>query len=154
MDTVEYFLFEQRRGYCEQFASSLAVMACSIGIPARVATGYVPGEYNPFTGLHEVRANDAHAWVEVYFPGYGWSTFDPTPGSTAGTGRLPTPWKRRASPAIRTRPRRSTPGGQRRGWTSRGWRGWGRSTSTPASGTPYPPPSSKSSTVWSLKLSL
>src|SRR3712207_5895357 len=89
MDTVEYFLFEQRRGYCEQFASSLAVMARSLGIPARVATGYVPGEYNPFTGLHEVRANDAHAWVEVYLPGYGWSTFDPTPGFDS------TPWQYR-----------------------------------------------------------
>ena len=87
MDAVEYFLFEERRGYCEQFASSLAVMARSLGIPARVATGYVPGEYNPFTGLHEVRASDAHAWVEVYFPGYGWSTFDPTPGFDS------TPWQ-------------------------------------------------------------
>ena len=87
MDAVEYFLFEQRRGYCEQFASSLAVMARSLGIPARVATGYASGEYNPFTGLHEVRASDAHAWVEVYFPGYGWSTFDPTPGFDS------TPWQ-------------------------------------------------------------
>ncbi len=86
MDAVEYFLFGQRRGYCEQFASSLAVMARSRGIPARVATGYAPGDYNPFTGLHEVRASDAHAWVEVYFPGYGWSAFDPTPGSDS------TPW--------------------------------------------------------------
>ncbi len=89
MDAVEYFLFEQRRGYCEQFSSSLAVMARSLGIPARVATGYVPGEYNPFTGLHEVRASDAHAWVEVYFPGYGWSTFDPTPSFDS------TPWQYR-----------------------------------------------------------
>ena len=90
MDAVEYFLFEERRGYCEQFASSLAVMARSLGIPARVATGYVPGEYNPFTGLREVRASDAHAWVEVYFPGYGWSTFDPTPGFDS------TPWQYKA----------------------------------------------------------
>ncbi len=91
MDAVEYFLFEQRRGYCEQFSSSLAVMARSLGIPARVATGYVPGEYNPFTGLHEVRASDAHAWVEVYFPGYGWSTFDPTPSFDS------TPWQYKAA---------------------------------------------------------
>lgn len=54
---------------------------------ARVATGYTSGEYNPFTGLHEVKASDAHAWVEVYFPGYGWSTFDPTPGYDS------TPWE-------------------------------------------------------------
>jgi transglutaminase-like putative cysteine protease len=89
MDAVEYFLFEQKRGYCEQFSSSLAVMSRSLGIPARVATGYVPGEYNPFTGLREVRASDAHAWVEVYFPGYGWSTFDPTPSFDS------TPWRYR-----------------------------------------------------------
>ena len=87
MDAVEYFLFEERRGYCEQFASSLAVMVRSLGIPARVATGYVPGEYNPFTGLYEVKASSAHAWVEVYFPGHGWSTFDPTPGFDS------TPWQ-------------------------------------------------------------
>jgi protein-glutamine gamma-glutamyltransferase len=91
MDAVEYFLFEQRRGYCEQFSSSLAVMARSLGIPARVATGYAPGEYNPFTGLYEIRASDAHAWVEVYFPGYGWSTFDPTPSFDS------TPWQYRAA---------------------------------------------------------
>jgi hypothetical protein len=90
MDAVEYFLFEQRRGYCEQFSSSLAVMARSLGIPARVATGYAPGEYNPFTGYYDVRASDAHAWVEVYFPGYGWSTFDPTPSFDS------TPWQYRA----------------------------------------------------------
>ncbi|MDQ3864117.1 MAG: transglutaminase domain-containing protein, partial [Actinomycetota bacterium] len=91
MDAVEYFLFEQKRGYCEQFSSSLAVMARSQGIPARVATGYAPGEYNPFTGLYDVRASDAHAWVEVYFPGYGWTTFDPTPSFDS------TPWQYRAA---------------------------------------------------------
>src|SRR5215210_214964 len=91
MDAVEYFLFEQKRGYCEQFSSSLAVMVRSQGIPARVATGYAPGEYNPFTGYHDVRASDAHAWVEVYFPGYGWSTFDPTPSFDS------TPWQYQAA---------------------------------------------------------
>ena len=91
MDAVEYFLFEQKRGYCEQFSSSLAVMARSLGIPARVATGYAPGEYNPFTGYYDVRASDAHAWVEIYFPGYGWSTFDPTPSFDS------TPWQYRAA---------------------------------------------------------
>ncbi len=94
MDAVEYFLFEERRGYCEQFGSSLAVMARSLGIPARIATGYVSGEYNPFTGLYEVKASDAHAWVEVYFPGYGWSTFDPTPGFDS------TPWEYREASSL------------------------------------------------------
>lgn len=93
MDAVEYFLFEERRGYCEQFSSSLAVMLRSQGIPARIATGYVAGEYNPFTGLREVKASDAHAWVEVYFPGYGWSAFDPTPSFDS------TPWQYYEQPA-------------------------------------------------------
>ncbi len=77
-DSVDQFLFEDRIGFCEQIASSLVVMLRSQGIPARLAVGYTPGERNPFTGLYEVRAKDAHAWAEVFFPGYGWQSFDPT----------------------------------------------------------------------------
>ncbi len=77
-DTVTQFLFGSRRGYCEQISTSLAVMLRSLGIPAREATGYVPGPYNPITDLYDVQANDAHAWVQVWFPGYGWQSFDPT----------------------------------------------------------------------------
>ncbi|MFA5801578.1 MAG: DUF3488 and transglutaminase-like domain-containing protein [Thermoleophilia bacterium] len=80
MDAVAYFLFEEKAGYCEHFSSSMAVMARSIGIPARVVTGYSGGDYNPFTGLWEIRQSNAHAWVEVYFGGAGWAPFDPTPG--------------------------------------------------------------------------
>ena len=53
-------------------------MLRELGIPARLAVGYTPGERNPFTGLYEVKASDAHAWAEVYFPGIGWQGFDPT----------------------------------------------------------------------------
>ena len=77
-DAVEQFLFVDRKGFCEQIATSLVVMLRSLGIPARLAVGYLPGERNPFTGLYEVRADDAHAWAEVYFPGVGWQGFDPT----------------------------------------------------------------------------
>lgn len=77
-DTVEEFLFGNRKGYCEQISTSLAVMLRSIGIPAREATGYVPGSYNPITDLWQEEAKDAHAWVQVWFPGYGWQSFDPT----------------------------------------------------------------------------
>jgi len=77
-DAVERFLFVDRVGFCEQIGSSLVVMLRSLGIPARLAVGYAPGERNPFTGLFEVRARDAHAWAEVYFPGLGWQAFDPT----------------------------------------------------------------------------
>ncbi len=80
MDAVAYFLFQQKEGYCEHFASAMAVMARSVGIPARVVTGYAGGSYNPFTGLWEVKESDAHAWVEVYFGAAGWVPFDPTPG--------------------------------------------------------------------------
>ena len=77
-DTVTEFLFGNRRGYCEQISTSLAVMLRSLGIPAREVTGYVPGSFNPITDLYEVRAKDAHAWVDVWFPRYGWQSFDPT----------------------------------------------------------------------------
>ena len=72
------FLFGNRRGYCEQISTALAVMLRTLGIPSREATGYVPGPYNPLTDLYEVQAKDAHAWVQVWFPGYGWQSFDPT----------------------------------------------------------------------------
>jgi transglutaminase-like putative cysteine protease len=77
-NSVEQFLFVDREGFCEQIATSLVMMLRSLGIPARLAVGYVTGERNPFTGLYEVRADDAHAWAEVYFPGVGWQGFDPT----------------------------------------------------------------------------
>ena len=91
-DTVDQFLFGTRVGFCEQISTSLAVMLRSLGIRAREAVGYVPGGYNPVTDLYDVRAEDAHAWVQVWFPGYGWQSFDPTasvplanpsPGGTA-----------------------------------------------------------------------
>ena len=79
-DAVDYFLFEERRGYCEQFASAMVVLLRAAEIPARLVTGYAPGTLNPLTGLYDVRNSDAHAWVEVFFPGVGWVEFEPTPG--------------------------------------------------------------------------
>src|SRR5258708_28016332 len=58
----------------------MIVMLREMDIPARLAAGFGAGSYNSLTGYYEVHANDAHAWVEVYFPGYGWIPFDPTPG--------------------------------------------------------------------------
>ncbi|MEA2460078.1 MAG: hypothetical protein QOH90_255, partial [Actinomycetota bacterium] len=77
-DAVDHFLFDTRVGFCEQFASATTVMLRSLGIPSRVAVGYTTGKRNPFTGYYEVRASDAHSWVEVWFPTYGWYEFDPT----------------------------------------------------------------------------
>jgi transglutaminase-like putative cysteine protease len=78
VDVVDDFLFRTRLGWCEQVASSLVVLARSAGIPARLATGFVPGERNRLSGRFVVRERDAHAWAEVYFPGVGWQGFDPT----------------------------------------------------------------------------
>jgi hypothetical protein len=78
-DPLAYFLFENRKGYCEYFASALAVMLRVVWIPSRVATGFLGGTVNPLTGWHVVRTSDAHAWVEAWLPGQGWVAFDPTP---------------------------------------------------------------------------
>lgn len=77
-DAVDQYLFVDRRGFCEQIGTGLVVMLRELGIPARLAVGFAPGERNPFTGLYEVKASDAHSWAEVYFPGIGWQGFDPT----------------------------------------------------------------------------
>jgi transglutaminase-like putative cysteine protease len=82
-DGVDYFLFDIHEGYCDYYASAMAVMARTIGIPARVAAGYSQGEYNPETRAYRVRENNAHAWVEVYFPRYGWIEFEPTASEPA-----------------------------------------------------------------------
>jgi transglutaminase-like putative cysteine protease len=78
-DPLAYFLFVKRAGNCEYFASAMVVMLRTLGIPARYATGFLSGEYNDLAHDYIVRASDAHSWVEAYFPGYGWITFDPTP---------------------------------------------------------------------------
>ena len=86
-DPLANFLFVRRAGHCEYFASAMTVMLRSIGIPARYVTGFLPGEYNDLGGDYIIRQSDAHSWVEVYFPTYGWVTFDPTPsGSENRTG--------------------------------------------------------------------
>lgn len=105
VDAVTYFLTRTKQGYCEIFASSMAVLCREVGIPARLATGFAPGEWDPSGGgsvadyadgldlpadvvnaagragrygVSTVRERDLHAWTEVYFPGYGWIAFDPT----------------------------------------------------------------------------
>jgi transglutaminase-like putative cysteine protease len=92
-DPVANFLFVRKQGHCEYFASSMAVMLRTLGIPARVVNGFRSDEFNDLTRSYVVRAKDAHAWVETYFPGYAWQTFDPTPtgnrtGTPQGWGRL------------------------------------------------------------------
>jgi transglutaminase-like putative cysteine protease len=78
-DPLAYFLFTRKKGHCEYFASAMTVMLRTAGIPALLATGFQSGVYNPITDFWLVRASDAHAWVEAWIPGRGWTTFDPTP---------------------------------------------------------------------------
>jgi transglutaminase-like putative cysteine protease len=77
VDPVDYFLFELQEGYCDYYASSMVVMARNLGLPARIATGFLaqPAEED---GMQTVRQINAHSWAEVYFAGYGWVEFEPT----------------------------------------------------------------------------
>lgn len=88
VDPLAYFLFEKRAGHCEYFAAAMTVMMRAVGVPARYVNGFLPGEYNDVGGDYIIRASDAHSWVEVFFPGYGWITFDPTPPSDDHPGGL------------------------------------------------------------------
>ncbi len=83
------FLFVARKGYCSYFASAMAVMLRSLGIPSRLVSGFRNGVYNQVGGDFIVRADDAHSWVEAYFPPYGWVPFDPTPATPAGLADQP-----------------------------------------------------------------
>ncbi len=78
-DPVGSFLFRSKAGYCEYFAAAMAVMLRSLEIPTRLVNGFQTGSYNRYGKDFVVRARDAHSWVEVYFTGYGWIPFDPTP---------------------------------------------------------------------------
>ena len=82
-DPLSSFLFQRKQGHCEYFASAMAVMLRTLRIPSRVVNGFRTGEFNDLTSQYVVRASNAHSWVEVYFPGYGWISFDPTPSVAA-----------------------------------------------------------------------
>jgi hypothetical protein len=75
---VDFFLFDLRQGYCDYYATAMAVMARQLGLPARLVTGYASGSYNPYRAVYTVSEADAHSWVEIYFPRYGWIEFEPT----------------------------------------------------------------------------
>jgi hypothetical protein len=77
-DYVDFLLFDSQRGYCSGYATAMAVLARSVSIPARLAAGYAEGEYDAERTVFQVRGTNAHSWVEIYFPGYGWVEFEPT----------------------------------------------------------------------------
>ena len=90
-DGVDFFLFEQKEGYSEYFGSAMTVMLRSIGIPARLATGYTVGNQVPDHEIYVVADSHSHAWSEAFFPGYGWISFEPTPGASIPIATVPVP---------------------------------------------------------------
>jgi protein-glutamine gamma-glutamyltransferase len=89
---LDAFLLEAKSGHCEYFASAMAIMLRTLGIPARNVTGFVGGRYNPYGGYYALRQGDAHSWVEAYFDGRGWVTYDPTPTLRAELGPKASLW--------------------------------------------------------------
>ena len=83
---LESFLFSDKSGYCQQFSGAMALLLRMGGIPARVAAGFTTGTYDRTTHQYVVTDIDAHDWVEVWFPSYGWVKFDPTPGAAPARG--------------------------------------------------------------------
>ncbi len=90
-DGVDYFLFEQKTGYSEYFASAMTVLLRTQGIPARMVTGYTVGDQVPEHDIYVVTDSHSHGWVEVFFPSYGWISFEPTPGAIIPIATRPAP---------------------------------------------------------------
>jgi Transglutaminase-like superfamily len=88
-DRLAYFLFTSKKGYCEFFASAMGDMLRSLGIPTQLVNGFGPGVFDSSSGRYVVRDEDAHTWVESYFPSYGWITFEPTPDSSGVYHAIP-----------------------------------------------------------------
>ncbi|MGZ6316962.1 MAG: transglutaminase-like domain-containing protein [Anaerolineales bacterium] len=82
-DAVDYFLFDLKKGYCDYYATSMAVLARSVGLPSRVVLGYTGGNYDSYSARYEVTKADAHMWTEIYFAGIGWLEFEPTANQPA-----------------------------------------------------------------------
>ncbi len=95
-DAVDYFLFDLQRGYCDYYATAMVVLARAAGLPARLVIGYAQGSYDPAADQYILTEADAHSWVEIYFPQYGWITFEPT-GGRPPLERLPYPEAAEAS---------------------------------------------------------
>ncbi len=86
---IEDFLFNSKEGFCEHYATAMAVLLRSVGIPSRLVTGFVPEEWNSLGEYYIVRGQDSHSWVEAYIEGTGWKTFDPTPPAAGGPAFRP-----------------------------------------------------------------
>ncbi|MCB9422275.1 MAG: transglutaminase domain-containing protein [Ardenticatenaceae bacterium] len=121
-DPVDFFLFDLQKGYCDYYASTMAVMARSLGLPARIATGYLvqPADANGMQTIYEI---NGHSWAEVYFPEYGWIEFEPTAAFPSPQDNIllstavPNPEPTNPPPAI------PPPAPQEPVWLQL-WRGW------------------------------
>jgi hypothetical protein len=82
VDPLDFFLFDSHEGYCQYFATAMGDMLRSLGIPTRLVNGYGAGTFDTTQNRYVVRDEDAHTWVESYFPGYGWIPFEPTNDGT------------------------------------------------------------------------
>jgi hypothetical protein len=82
VDPLEYFLFDIQRGYCDYYATAMAMMLRAVGVPARTASGYAEGTFDEESQSYYITQRDAHTWVEVFFPEYGWIEFEPTAGES------------------------------------------------------------------------
>ena len=82
VDPLEYFLFDIQRGYCDYYATAMAMMLRTVGVPARTASGYAEGLFDEESQSYYITQRDAHTWVEVFFPEYGWIEFEPTAGES------------------------------------------------------------------------
>ena len=113
---LEAFLFDSRAGYCQQFSGAMALLLRMGGIPARVATGFSPGGVKRSSGEWVVRDTDAHSWVEAWFDGIGWVTFDPTPPATPARSQTAAiaPPRAQAAPSPTPTPRAGADPGARR----------------------------------------
>jgi len=89
--TLDAFLLQRKEGHCEYFSTAMAILLRTQGIPTREVNGFLGGEWSQFGDYLAVTQNQAHAWVEVWFPGYGWVPFDPTPAGS-GEGFAETSW--------------------------------------------------------------
>lgn len=88
LSTVECFA-TYKKGFCQYYAATMAVILRDLGVPSRIAEGFLPGARSPLDVTEEIKFSNAHAWVEAYFPGYGWIAFDPTGGSLSQIAPLP-----------------------------------------------------------------
>ncbi len=88
LSTVDCFTI-YKKGFCRYYAGTMAILLRDMGVPTRIAEGFLPGKVDARTGIEEIAVSAAHSWVEVYFPGFGWLTFDPTGGGLAQVAPLP-----------------------------------------------------------------